>query len=450
MKDFFDGKLKNVKLGSKRKTDKNKLGENSKGEIVLSTEQVNLAIVGCGGIANAHYNGFKALYEKGYKDFVITACCDTVVSKAEVMAEKIAEWQGNTPKVYSDHKVMLKKQQSIDGLCNYTPHDVHHTIVLDAIKAGKQVSTEKPLALTLRAGKIMIDAAEAQGVILHVAENYRLAPKERAINWAINSGKIGEPRILNWLDIGERKWYWDWRDHKEIASGGWTIDGGVHFSDLWQHHIGEIDKVYSVSRSFDPVKYIEYDTMDDFEKSRQGDLPRYRKTRSLKDINPETLKEPIESNLEDTTSAILEFSNGCVGTWVVSRSAPGRTDRSNILYGSEGALSWNEGIFNQKQELVYTIDELVEAYMTDLSVDDKEKLFPFGLTAPMAIEDKQFVDAIKGKGAVEVDAWTGYKAMAIPMAVYESAAIGAPVSVQDVLDLKVETYQAELNKIIGI
>ena len=62
----------------------------------------------------------------------------------------------------------------------------------------------------------------------------------------------------------------------------------------------------------------------------------------------------------------------------------------------------------------------------------------------------QFIDAVLGRGAFEVDAWTGYKAMAIPMAVYESAAIGGPVDVQDVLDLKVEAYQSELNKLIGI
>ncbi|MPN62868.1 hypothetical protein SDC9_210621 [bioreactor metagenome] len=45
---------------------------------------------------------------------------------------------------------------------------------------------------------------------------------------------------------------------------------------------------------------------------------------------------------------------------------------------------------------------------------------------------------------------TGYKAMAIPMAIYESAATGAPVLVQDVLDLKVEKYQTPLNKIAGL
>jgi hypothetical protein len=44
----------------------------------------------------------------------------------------------------------------------------------------------------------------------------------------------------------------------------------------------------------------------------------------------------------------------------------------------------------------------------------------------------------------------GYKAMAIPMAIYESATIGAPVLVRDVLDLKVEAYQGPLNKMAGI
>jgi len=57
---------------------------------------------------------------------------------------------------------------------------------------------------------------------------------------------------------------------------------------------------------------------------------------------------------------------------------------------------------------------------------------------------------LNGLRKVEVDAMTGYKAMAIPMAIYEAATIGAPVLVQDVMNLKVEVYQGPLNKIAGI
>jgi len=413
-------------------------------------ETVNLAFTGCGGIAGAHLKGLKALYEKGYRDFRVIACCDIIPEKAEAMAGNFEQIQGAKPAVYSDFEVMLDEEANLDAVGVFTPHDVHHIIALGCIAAGKQVMTEKPLAFTLRAGKKVMDAAKEKGVLLHVAENYRLGPSERAANWVIKSGRIGSPRLLNWMDIGERKWYWQWRDHKEIAAGGWTLDGGVHFSDLFQYHIGDIDRVSAVSTTYDPIKYIKYKNREEFEESRRKGLPRYRKTRSLKDIDPDTLQEPVESNLEDTTSAILEFSCGVIGTWVISRAAPGKVDRSSALYGSEGVLSWQEGIFTRDEQPALTWQDMIEEYMSSLSTDEKEKLFPFGITDTFAIEEKQFIDCILGRGPVEVDAWTGYKDMAIPMAIYESAAIGQPVKVQDVLDLKVETYQGELNKIIGI
>ncbi len=414
-------------------------------------EKVNIGIVGCGGIAGAHLRGLTQLYEGGYRDFAVTACCDLEEARASAMAEKYEAVLGIKPAVYTDYREMLEKETSMDAITIYTTHENHHDIAIAAMESGRHVTTEKPLGFTLRAARQIMDKAEETGMLLHVAENYRMAPAERAVNWAIASGRIGEPRLLNWMDIGERRWYWQWRDHLRIASGGWTIDGGVHFSDLWQLHIGEIQRVTAVSKVFDPVRYISYKSVEEFEEAQKKELPRYRPTRSLKHIDPNELKEPVDADVEDTTSAILEFSNGVIGTWVVSRSAPGRVDRSCVLYGSDGSLAWNEGIFAREgQAGSMGWQEMIDAYMESLTPDERERLFPMGITDTMAIEDKQFIDTVLGRGRFEVDAWTGYKAMAVPMAVYESAAVRQPVLLQDVLDLKIEAYQKPLNETIGL
>ncbi len=67
--------------------------------------------------------------------------------------------------------------------------------------------------------------------------------------------------------------------------------------------------------------------------------------------------------MEDTTSAILEFENGVIGTWVVCRAAPGKVDRTNVIYGSEGAAFWGEGIYDCNQELVYPLNDLYQEFM---------------------------------------------------------------------------------------
>jgi predicted dehydrogenase len=125
---------------------------------------------------------------------------------------------------------------------------------------------------------------------------------------------IGTPRLMTMMDVGLRQWYWDWRDHKYVAGGAWTLDGGIHFGDLWMNILGPVRRVQAVSRTYDTTRYKQFD-------AKKNDKPTsYRKTRSLLSVNPETCGEPVESDLEDTTSAVLEFENGVLGTWLVSRA----------------------------------------------------------------------------------------------------------------------------------
>ena len=409
------------------------------------------AFIGCGSMANGHVNSLIKLWKAGCHDFDIAACCDLRKEKAEDFAERFETILGHKPRVYTDAAEMLKNEKELDTVAIFTPHNNHHVSAVMAMEAGFNVLTEKPLGITIKAAKIIMDKAKETGKLLHVFENYRLAPNERAIHWAIKSGMIGTPRILLWMDIGERKWYWDWRDHLDIAGGAWTFDGGVHHSDLFQYNLGDIRKVTAVMASYDTTRYQKYENMADFEQAvLENRYACFRKTRSLKNIDPATLEQPIEATVEDTTSAILEFENGVIGTWVVCRSAAGRTDRTNIIYGSEGAVSWGEGLYNSKQELILPLNDLYTAFMEQTTPEEQEILFPYGVTDTLAIEWKQHIDAINGIRPVEVDAMTGFKAMAVPMAIYESAAAGQSVLVKDVMDMKAEIYQDPINKIAGI
>lgn len=409
------------------------------------------AFIGCGSMASGHCDSLIKLWNAGCKDFDIAACCDIIRSRAENFAERFETILGHKPRVYTDAAEMLKNEKELDSVAVFTPHIDHHTSALAVMDAGCHVITEKPLGFTMRAATLIMKKAEETGKILHVFENYRLSPAERSLNWAVKSGMIGTPRILLWMDIGERKWYWDWRDHLDIAGGAWTFDGGVHHSDLFQYNLGDIKRVTAVMSSYDNTRYQKFENMADYEQAKlEKRYECFRKTRSLKNVDPSTFEQPIEATVEDTTSAILEFENGVIGTWVVCRAAPGKVDRTNVIYGSEGAAFWGEGIYDCNQELVYPLNDLYQEFMETLSPEEQEILFPYGLQDTLAIEWKQHFDAVNGIRPVEVDAMTGYKAMAIPMAIYESAAIGAPVLVQDVLDLKVETYQTPLNKLAGL
>ena len=383
-------------------------------------EAVRLAMIGCGGMAGAHREGYQRLWEAGLRDFRIVATCDVEVARAEEMAGKVAEFQGEKPKVYGDLDDLLAAGSSFDAVDIVTVHRAHHTLAIPCLGAGKAVIIEKPLAITMRAGKQMMEAAERTGRLLAVAENYRREPSQRAVRWAVRSGRIGEPRMLFWHDVGHRVWYWGWREHKEQAGGGWSLDGGVHFADLFRFYLGDVTRLVALSKAYFPTRFRD-------EKSKS---------------------DPIPVTVEDTTMALLEFANGVSGEWTSTNVARGQGFGRRVIYGSEGSLDLRDGL--QVGEEKRSIKELTEEYMASLSADEKERLFPHGITETVATELWEFIQAVRGKARVETDALEGYKAEAISFAVYESAALGQWVTLDEIETLQVEAYQAEINADLGL
>lgn len=381
---------------------------------------VNIALIGCGGMMGAHVDGFRRLWEKDVRNFRIIAACDVYEDRAVETAKKVADWQGIEPVVYSDPEVLLKSEKSLDAVDISVLHRLHHSVALPFIEAGKHVTIEKPLAMTMRTGKMMLDAVEKAGVVFQVAENYRRSPQERAFNWVIKSGRIGKLRQIYWIDVGERLWYWGWRDHVEEAGGGWSMDGGVHYADLFRYHVGEVDRLYAISKAYHPVRYGKHETMED----------------------------PIPATVEDCTMAVLTFENGVTGTWTSTMSAPGASFSRRAIYGEYGSLMWGEGLQTRTEKL--TTDELVDDYMAQLSESDREKLFPRGITDTVATELNEFVEAILNGMPVEITGLEGYKDEAISLALYESEALGEPVSIKDIENLKIENYQDRFNTALGI
>ncbi|MBT4500688.1 MAG: Gfo/Idh/MocA family oxidoreductase, partial [Gemmatimonadetes bacterium] len=220
-------------------------------------EPVKLAFVGCGGIAGAHVRALEELWENDVKVFEVVAACDVVEENAEKLAEGVEAFQGNKPAVYTDLEKMLNKAE-VEAVDICTLHSEHHTVAVPCLEAGVDVLIEKPLGITMRAGKIIMDAAVQAKRVLAVAENYRRSPQERAKNWAIRQGRIGKPRTFYWQDVGEGLGKWGWRNFKLDAGAGWVLDGGVHFADLFRYHLGtQAQQVFAVTRQYEPYRYDE-------------------------------------------------------------------------------------------------------------------------------------------------------------------------------------------------
>ncbi|MBD3184451.1 hypothetical protein GF312_19365 [Candidatus Poribacteria bacterium] len=384
-------------------------------------EKIRLALLGCGGISGAHMRGLNVLWEKDIKPFEIVATCDLVEAKAVERAKQAEDMQGTVPNVYTDVDDMLAKEPDIQAVDICSVHRAHHILAVPCLEAGKHVIIEKPLAITMRTCRLITDAAEENSKVLAVAENYRRSPGHRAVNWAISQGMIGKPRVFFWQDVGESMGTWGWRDFKDQAGGGWVLDGGVHFADLFRYHLGtEALEVYAMSKAYMPYRYQK----------------------------PDTMEGKIDVTVEDTTFAIIKFDGDVIVQWTTCRAAPGKGFGGHVIHGSEGSIDLGGNINTRKENI--SGEDLQKMFMDSISAEEKEKLFPNGVTDTIGIELKDFADAINTGSVPEVDGIEGLKDQAICMAVFESAAVNRPVTIEEIENCEVEKYQKEINDDLGL
>ena len=154
---------------------------------------IKLALIGCGGIARRHVLSMKDLQERGRADFVVTAVCDANEGSAKEKADMFEEFFGTRPTIYNDHQALIS-QAGVDAVDLCLPHGLHHSIAIDCMEGGLDVLCEKPLGITIKACRLMAEAADRTGKVLSTAAPHRRQPGQRVAHWVLNESKlIGEP-----------------------------------------------------------------------------------------------------------------------------------------------------------------------------------------------------------------------------------------------------------------
>jgi 1,5-anhydro-D-fructose reductase (1,5-anhydro-D-mannitol-forming) len=127
----------------------------------------------------------------------------------------------------------LAAAPEVEAIFIATPNADHHAMVLVAARAGKHVLCEKPLALSMRHGREMIDACQAAGVILRVAFQIRLEDILIRVRDIVRSGELGELRAVTFERIAPLRQHGAWRD--DPRQGGVLFDVAVHLLDqvMW-------------------------------------------------------------------------------------------------------------------------------------------------------------------------------------------------------------------------
>jgi len=188
---------------------------------------IGIGLVGCGGFGEFCLDAFRTV--EGVR---IAAVADVYTPAARRLAEKFGVPAFST----ADELIACEAV----GLVHVaTPPSLHYEQVLAALKAGKHVLCEKPLATRVEQADEMLAAAKAAGAICPVNFVLRHNAVTDAVKAVLDSGAMGKVlagRLTNCAGdskLGPDHWFWD-----PALSGGIFIEHGVHFFDLYTHWLG--------------------------------------------------------------------------------------------------------------------------------------------------------------------------------------------------------------------
>ena len=270
---------------------------------------IKIGIIGWGFMGRTHAHALRAMplfYPGAGFRAEIAGICSRRLEKAREAAEEL-----NVPSYTDDYRQLLAREE-IDAVSVCTPNALHEEIALAALKAGKHLYIDKPLADTAQGARRIADQAEKSGVFTRMVFNNRYLPVTLRARELVDQGRIGrvlsfEGRYLHSGSIDPNKpigW-------KQTLQGGVLLDLGSHVLDLITWLCGYPEAVFCAQRTL-------YDTRP----TREGGA-----TRDLSD---------------DQTLMLLRLPGGAMGQVEASKIATGANDELTVeIRGEKGALAFD-------------------------------------------------------------------------------------------------------------
>lgn len=415
---------------------------------------IKIGVVGCARIFPAHLRGLKALWDSGFNTFRITALCDVREQDALMFRKRgegppprpsvitkmvsdplnaphmyVSDLHDDVlPEIFTDWREMLRSGD-VDAVLCLTPVFLHHRVAADCLRAGKHVLVEKPLAISVKAARLIVEEAKARNLSLGVAEVVRYREDARVLRWLLDSGRVGAVQMWISGGMGAPDWSPDvivaktaWRHRKLEGGGGPAVDGAVHLFHNIRYLCGEIDEISAIAPQLEPVRVI---------RGESGEVI-----------------ESVKNEVEDAYFAHLKFASGAVGTafgGVAGHGEPTGMKDGPVIYGTKGCLKGGEVILDGGERYVGK-----DLFAREAPTELVERWFPRGVKDGFALELLDFMRSVESGKPMETDGEEGTRDLACSYAVLESATLNRPVKVADVLSGEVDAYQREINEHYGL
>ncbi len=269
-------------------------------------DTLGVGLIGCGAISANHFKALKQL--DGAKLVAVCDCDPAHLAKA--MEEQQVKGYAD------DHDLLADPEVDVVHVC--TPHYLHHQMTVDALKAGKHVLSEKPMAIHLSDAEDMARTARETGRQLGICFQNRYNGATLRIRSLLDSGEAG--KVLG----GHGTVIWDrgeayyasvaWRGKWATEGGGVLINQAIHTLDLLRDFAG------------DPVVDVKCS------------------------MSAKRLEDTIE--VEDTCDLLMTTSGGARLLFYASNGSVGNTsvqvylkcEKATIhMVGSRVTVCWNDG-----------------------------------------------------------------------------------------------------------
>lgn len=342
--------------------------------VPISGRKIRFALVGCGRIAEKHFEALEQHAERAE----LVAVCDTDPAslKRAVTRTKATGFHS-----YED----LLKATTADVIVLATPSGIHATQTIQAAAAGRHVVTEKPMATRWHDGKAMVAACDRAGVEMFVVKQNRQNATIQLLKRAIDRRRFGRIYMVSVNVFWSRpQEYYDsapWR-------GTWEYDGGAfmnqasHYVDLLDWLIGPVESVHAFTA---------------------------------------TLARRIE--VEDTGVASIRWRSGALGSVSVTMLVNQKNFEGSLtVIGEKGTVRLGGVAVNEIQHWAFAEPD---------PDDDKVKQASYETSSVYGHGHQLYYDnvirALRGESRAETDGREGLRSLELLSGIYLSARDGKTV-----------------------
>ncbi|MDX5474009.1 MAG: Gfo/Idh/MocA family oxidoreductase [Bacillaceae bacterium] len=329
---------------------------------------LKIGVIGCGSIAKHRH-----LPEYANNEHVeIVAVCDIVEERVNAFAEQY------NAEAYTNYEELLANPD-IDAVSVCTPNYLHAPVSIAALKAGKHVLCEKPMATSKEEAEEMIQVAKQTNKKLMIAHNQRFVPSHQKARQLVASGELGKIYSFRtafghggpegWSADGKDSWFFN----KEEAFIGAMGDLGVHKTDLLRFILGE--------------EFVEVGAFIETSAKQNTDV-------------------------DDTAVCVLRTESGIIGTLAASWSYVSKEDNSTVIY-AENAIVRLEDDPVSSVIVQYKTGEVVKYELGGIQTNDSG-----GQTGSKVID--QFVASIIDNVEPPVSGEEGLKSLQVVIAALAS------------------------------